>query len=283
MSQPLSPILEAMQKPITTLASCQIIARTDGKKLGFTNHDSRLNITGTNYYPNDAFFDISAIEQNLQLKTDNYELQGVIAHERINKDELLNGRYDNAKLDIFMVDYTNLPQDQLIHRENAFFLSSGIISKITLYGEIFSAEILSIKERLNTIDTPIYSPLCRAKYLGSKECKVNLTAHTYTTNIVSFIDHQIITIDYGSIDSYTQNFFTFGFVNIEAFQTKLPITADDGLGKLKLLTPYYGTELLSGNSIKIIRGCDKQFSTCRDTFTNHQNFRGEPRHLISGL
>jgi hypothetical protein len=37
-----------------------------------------------------------------------------------------------------------------------------------------------------------------------------------------------------------------------------------------------------GDAFVATRGCDRQFSTCRDVFNNVKNFRGEPPHLLPG-
>ena len=62
-----------------------------------------------------------------------------------------------------------------------------------------------------------------------------------------------------------------------AFQDVASYTVSGGVGTFTLQLPM-PKNIVTGNSFRAIRGCDRRFDTCKNVFNNVNNFRGYP-HL----
>ena len=94
------------------------------------------------------------------------------------------------------------------------------------------------------------------------------TLFTKTITVTFTTDKTLLT----SLDIPTTNdYYTLG--TIEFYNDKRIIVKHTG-NRLKLQVPFNG--LISGQSVKIIKGCDKSKEVCLDTFNNLDNFVGMP-------
>ncbi len=156
---------QATAASVTHFAYCCKIMRRDGVVIGFTGYDQPLVIDEVSYEPGNGF-QYTALEQRVDLKPDSLDIQAIVDDERITKDDLMNGVYDAAVVEIFLVDYTAIEQGKIV-------LATGLIRSIKLEEDLFVAEIDGLNSQLYQAHLDLYTPTCRVRQLGDARCKVN--------------------------------------------------------------------------------------------------------------
>ena len=248
---------------VTTLARCLKMTLCDGQIIGFTNHDTDLEIDGITYISNMGF-DSSAITMGNSLSVDNVDIGGVLSSDRISQKDILNGRYDFAQIDIFIVNYNNP------NSENKG-LFQGWFGEVNLKDGKFTAEVHGIKQFLNKTIGELYSPNCRAN-LGDRKCGVNLLRYSKRAKITKIIDDKTFYINFIGDDSFMrESDFEFGIIELNNMINEIKNLHNR---KLELMLPLH--EIKIGSEIKLSMGCDKHINTCANKFDNVVNFRGEP-------
>ncbi len=91
---------------VTTLCYCWRVTRHDGLVLGFTEHDRDITAAGTLFAAGTGFT-ASRMEQSLGLSIDNLQAAGALSSAGITEADILAGRYDDAAVDLFWVDWTD--------------------------------------------------------------------------------------------------------------------------------------------------------------------------------
>jgi uncharacterized phage protein (TIGR02218 family) len=96
----LSPDLQThLDEGTTTLAWVWRITRADGVTLGFTEHDRPLNFDGTNFEP-ESGLTASEVRSGSDLSVDAQDATGVLTSDRITETDILDGRWDNAEVEV---------------------------------------------------------------------------------------------------------------------------------------------------------------------------------------
>lgn len=248
---------------LTALAFCWRIERLDGVVLGFTSHDRDVVLDGLVYRAAPGMVP-SAIERRDDLDADSMDLAGALTSSLITETDLLAGRWDGARLRIFVVNWAN-PSD------NPLFLVRGELGSVESDGRSFSAELRGPAALLEAPVVEETSPECRAQ-LGDLRCRVDMTARTIVTRMVS-AHMAAITVgnapgDYG--------FGTLRWLDGANAGTVAVIADSSGTIVTLREPPHFEPE--PGAMIELTEGCDKRFATCSSRFGNAENFRGEP-HL----
>jgi len=153
----------------TTLATCWKISRTDGVTLGFTDHDARLFFDGVSFEP-DAGADGAAIESGSDLSVDNSEIEGALSSDALTEEDLAAGRYDDAAVEIWRVNWSDVSQRLLLKR--------GTIGEAAREGARFKCEIRGLSHALGRTVGRVYQRGCDA-IAGDARCGVNLEAAQY--------------------------------------------------------------------------------------------------------
>jgi uncharacterized phage protein (TIGR02218 family) len=83
----------------TALAWCWRIERADGAIFGFTDHDRSMLIAGTTYEP-DSGFSASEIRASADFSVDGQDAEGALRSDRITETDILDGRWDNAAIEV---------------------------------------------------------------------------------------------------------------------------------------------------------------------------------------
>ncbi|MEM9878007.1 MAG: DUF2163 domain-containing protein [Pseudomonadota bacterium] len=269
--QTLSNELQAhLAAPVTTLAMCWRIQRIDGVVLGFTQHDRAMELGGVAYSPAPAF-SVSAIERTMTTAVDNLDVDGVFASHALTDQDLELGRYDDAELKIFRVNWADLSMGQQ-------YLASGIIGRVSRTDAGFTAELRGLKHRLQRQACEVYSPHCRAR-LGDHRCRVNLALYQHRMQVTGQTGPGSYQLAAPAPADGTFNFGTLrwlsgpltGQYSVILKQTGTQIELDER-SKATLSFPL---------DVLLTEGCDKRLATCRDRFNNVLNYRGEP--YVPGL
>jgi len=268
-----------LNQEVTTIAMCVRLTRLDGVVLAFTSLDSDITIDGVSYKATDSL-NASLAQMSADLRVDNLDVQGVLTDDRITDEELLSGKYDNAQVDIFLVNWASLPAD-LNDKTNMRFLMSCEVGEIRVSGSFFYAEMRSLKERLAKQHMEVFGPLCRAKRLGDARCKRSLTSFTFSYTVSSVTSSRRSFTH--SSTAQVNDYFKYGVIRWTSGLNNGTETVckEYASGVITLVEKMF-FDVQVGDAFTAIRGCDRQFSTCRDTFNNVKNFRGEPPHLMPG-
>lgn len=259
---------QAYKAETTTLALCWKIQRTDGVALGLTAHDRPLRI-GSLLYESAPGINPAAIRAAHLDGGTVTEAQGFVSDAGIGEADIRSGRYSDAKVEVFLVDWSN-------PNGGAMTVTGGYMGEIRKNGSQFTADVRSIADKLDAPACERYSPECRAT-LGDNRCRVDLSRHEIETFVTGLTQMGFLklapTVDFAS--------YLFGSARFLSGQCS-------GLNALIINHSADGilireTNFIVETGVRVVlrASCNKQASTCRNRFGNFLNFRGEPN--IPGL
>ena len=258
------PGIPWLQEEVTSAAWCWKLTLKDGTVLGFTNHDEDIVLAGT-LYEAAAGFVPTAVETSNNMAVDNLEVEGCLGSDRISEKDIAGGRFDFAKVEIFLCNWVKT-------KDPVFMIRKGTIGQVKHGRYGFQAEVRGLLEAYQQSAGTVYQKSCRAR-LGDSRCKVNLdglaTAGQVTQlNADGTLGINLINaagyFDYGVL-TFTTGDNTGGQYEVKTFV--------DGVITLFLPTAH---SIAVGDTFTVLPGCDGNFSTCRTKFGNGLNFRGEP-------
>ena len=150
----LSPELQAhLDEGTTTLAWVWRITRADGTTFGFTDHDRTLAFGGTDFEP-ESGLTASEVRSGSDLSVDAQDAEGVLTSERITETDILDGRWDNAEVEVWRVNWADTGQRVLMRR--------GAIGQIRRGRHAFVAEIRSMSHILGQTVGRTFQASCDA-------------------------------------------------------------------------------------------------------------------------
>ena len=262
----LSPELKShIESEVTTLVTCWRISLADNTTIALTDHTANVTYNEITYIASTSFI-ASANESNSSLSVDNIEIESILNSDSISQQDIINGKYDNAQVEIFVLNYNNTSQ-------GIIQLRVGTIGRIIIKNDTFVAEIRGLKDKMLQNIGEIYSPLCRANFCD-KRCKLNKSNFTTTHSVSSvlsrskFIDDSIMNND----GSYDYGMITF----ISGKNESISRSIRHHIGQTLITTTPFPHEIQIGDNYTLLEGCNKMFDTCSKRFQNAFNFRGEP-------
>ncbi|EUB95244.1 hypothetical protein PMI07_003022 [Rhizobium sp. CF080] len=250
----------------TTTCHAWRVTRRDGIVLGFTEHDRDLTFDGTIFLAASGF-SASEAEAATGLSVSADEVAGGFSSAAIRERDLATGRYDGARVELFLVNWAAPDQHILLNMRE--------IGEVSRAGAQFRAELRSLAHRLSQPQGRVYSRRCDAS-LGDARCGVNLDLWRGEGAVLAVEDASRIAVSgLGGFDSgfFRQGVLTFSgrvSVDVEAHARKA-----DGSAELTFWLPLE-VQVAAGDTFTVTAGCDKSFATCRARFANHLNFRGFP-------
>jgi uncharacterized phage protein (TIGR02218 family) len=257
----------------TTLCRCWRLTRRDGVVQGFTDHDVDLNFDGTDFRCASGF-EGSEIEARFGLAVTGTEIHGALAADTLNETDLAAGRYDDAKVELFLVNWADVGQRLL--------LRVGHLGEVRREGAAFTAEVRGLAARLNEERGRIFSATCDAD-LGDARCGVDLQDAAFRgEGTVTAVEGASL-MRVSGLDAFAADWFARGKLTFSSgANAGLSVEVKEHrveAGEVRLSLWQQMPELLAnGNSFVVTAGCDKRFETCRSKFGNAVNFRGFP-HL----
>lgn len=250
----------------------------DGTEIGFSGCDRDLEVDGFVYEAGVAA-DLSDIESTASLEISNLELNGMAVAPSITRAALLAGDWDNAVLQLGLVD-AEFPQYGMI------ILQSGWIGEVTYSDSSFRAVFNGLKFAYKTTLVECTSATCRAT-LGDARCGVDLSSggspSYLATGEVETIQADGVTIldaartepaHPSGVAYYVGGKITF-LTGGNAGRSMEVRSASSGKLVLGMRMP---AAIQVGDTYEITPGCSKLLEDCDGTFGNVVNFRGEP-HL----
>jgi len=268
----LSPGLQAhLDSGATTLCWCWRLTRKDGVVQGFTDHDRALSFDGTVFEASSGFT-ASEITDALGLSVDNLEVSGALSSSALGEDELAAGRYDDARVEIFRVNWLD-PGERVVMR-------TGSLGEVRRSGASFTAEVRGLAHYLQQPKGRLYQYTCDAD-LGDGRCKIDLDAPAYKATAAISAVLSARKFQMTGLDEFASAFFTCGLATFdngpcEGFKIEIKSHVKNaGLVTIELWSEAAGPPL-AGDRIIVTAGCDKRIQTCAARFSNAVNFRGFP-------
>lgn len=270
--KPLSPALQAhLDDGTTTLAWCWRITRADGVSFGFTDHDRVLAFEGTSFEP-ESGFTASEVRAGSDLSVDAQDAEGVLSSDRITETDILDGRWDNAEVELWRVNWADTGQRVLLRR--------GAIGQVRRGRVAFVAEVRSLAHVLGQTVGRTFQSTCDAA-LGDARCKIDLAdpAFSGAGSVTDLLRERAFLAS--GLGAFAAGWFTHGTVewasgaNAGRQAELLAHDLIDGLAILTLLEPPV-LAIAEGDSFIARAGCDKRLATCGAKFVNVANFRGFP-------
>ncbi len=253
------------QGEVLTVATCWKITRADGVVMGFTDHDVALTVGGVTYEPASGFTR-SAIGARADLSVDTTDIVGLLDSATITEADLLAGKYENAVIEQFQVNWADTSMGIVI-------LGYGRIGQVQKLRNSFKAEVRGLTQALQQTIGERYSRYCRAD-LGDARCGVTLATYTVTGAVTAVTSQQVFT---DSARAEAAGYFNYGLLTWTGGNNlglkKEVKTFSGGLFTLFDAMPY---AIQIGDTYSVYAGCDKLFATCKNKFNNIVNFRGEP-------
>lgn len=261
---------EIINQEVLNLVRCWKITLENGNTLCFTTSNEDFVYQNEKYNSIPAY-EISNLNANVDINDDSAEISNLIVNDLIKDSDILSGLYNNAKVEIFIINKDNLDAGKVS-------LLNGNITDIEYKDNVFIAKVSGLKTQLNKTIGDVYSPLCRCGFCSDK-CKLNKNNFTFSGIVSSVINNVNFETNTTTITQKSRGYFDYGIIEftsgknigqkteVKQFQYNSIILASE--------LPY---KIEVGDNFNITAGCDKQFSTCCNKFNNAINFRGEP-HL----
>jgi uncharacterized phage protein (TIGR02218 family) len=255
----------------TTLSWCWKLVDASGRVFGFTDHDCDLDIAGLRYEASSGFT-ASEMQSALGLGVDNLEIAGALRSDRLSDSDLAAGRFDDATLEIWLVNWSDL--------DHRILMRTGTIGEITRNEAGFIAEVRGLAHALSRPQGRLYQYGCDAE-LGDARCRVDVAAPVFRAEGTVAAVLSVSRFAADGLAAFADGWFARGRLTwtgganagsgVDVRSHRLA----DGRVTLDTWQPA-AAPIAAGDGFDLIAGCDKQFATCRDKFSNAVNFRGFP-------
>lgn len=253
----------------TKMCYCWKVTRNDGLVQGFTDHDNALTFGGVTYEASSGFT-ATQFAASTGLAVDNLEVEGALSSDSINEDDLAAGHYDNAKVEVYWVNWSNTAQRHIVSR--------GFIGEVKRAGVMFQAELRGLSNALQQKTGRKYQRYCNA-VVGDTRCGINLANAAYRGSGAVDIASSSRTFTVTGLGGFSDDWFTAGVVNWltganagQSMEVKLHNFINGTVSiELWQAMPF---EIETGDTFTVTVGCKQDATTCNSKFSNIANFRG---------
>lgn len=253
----------------TTLCWCWQIVRRDGVTMGFTNHDRDLTFDSVTYEASTGFLG-TEIESQLGMNVDNMDVYGAVDSANITESDIEAGRYDNADVLVYLVNWQDVSQRVVMKKGN--------IGNVKRGQTLFEAEVRGISHEMQQVQGRLYS------YKDTRpieESGIDLTTSQYTGNGTVAGTNGSSTIVASGISSYASNWFTYGLITFTSGannglskEVKTHLNSN-GVVTVTLWEPMPFTIAVT-DTFDIRAGYDGTFAQAKSKFNMAADFRGFP-------
>lgn len=254
------------------LISLFSIERTDGVVFRFTNHNTPISFQGETWTPSGGVGS-SARRREDAFKDHDIEFRGAITSNRITDDDLLAGKYREAKVTEYVVD----------HRypfAGAFFSDVWWIDQVEFTAEEWRTEMSGPTRFLKEKIGDLVGRTCD-RTLGDSQCGVSLPGVTASGVVVDGMEdangRRVIIATVASLPTQVDDYYAYGFVTFTSGANNGLVgevkTYQDSNRRIELQVamPF---PIAIGTTFSIVAGCDRLRATCRDKFSNILNNGG---------
>lgn len=257
-------LAERLASGVTTLAHVWRLVRRDGETMGFTDHDRPLVVDGLACAPASGV-EIGAIQKSVGLSVDSASFKGALSSDGISEGDLLNGLWDSARVDLYVVDWSS--PDLRTH------LFAGRIGEVRRGVAGFEAEVRGLQAPLNAPTGRVFSRTCDADF-GDARCGMDKNASAFRgEGVVAEVIGPSAFVATG-LAAFSDGWFERGAL-VWSTGARSEVAAHRSDGRIDLLSAP-GIAIEPGAAFVVHAGCDKKFDTCREKFANSISFRGFP-------
>lgn len=250
----------------TSLCMCWELTLTDSTVMRYTDCSTDVLVSG-NTFKSAASVQRTAIAMSLGLGADNVEVQGALTSDEITEADLLSGRYDYARVHVFILDF-------LDPGAGSVSLLQGFLGEVSLNQYDFRTQVYGRTWILGSREGESTTPSCRAT-LGDSRCKFSLASMTYAGTVQTVTSRLAFTGSHnGSLAAAWLNYGTVTWITGANAGRSMEVKAHAG-ASIELVLPMTGV-IAIGDTYSVTAGCDKVKSTCVSKFNNIANFVGEP-------
>ncbi len=256
---------------VTTLCWCWRLTRRDGQVLGFTDHDRDIVFDGV-VFEAASGFTASEIVESVGLSVDDLEVESALSSGGLREDDLVAGDYDDARVEIFRVDWSD-PAKRALMR-------TGSIGEVTRSRHTFRAEVRGLAHYLQQPKGRLFQYLCDAD-LGDTRCTVDLSAAAFRASGSISQIHSASEFDVTGLGAFADDWFTRGLFR---FDDGVNANRSIEIKRHRLIDGVISINLwhdavhvpAANDRFTVTAGCDKHIETCKLKFANAINFRGFP-------
>ena len=203
--------------------------------------------------------------------------KAVLDDAAINEADIIRGRYNEARVEVFAVNWQDTAQRVIMICGNLGEINRGDLG--------FTAEVRGVAAKLNQPVGRLYQYTCDAD-LGDARCQVDIAADAYTsTGAITGLDpdnDKVLRVATGALNAArADGFFDRGLIiwtsgERQGQSSEVKTFRRDGGDYEITLWREPIDPLAVFDTFTIAAGCDKRLATCRDKFNNVINHRGHP-------
>lgn len=244
---------------VTRTCSAYILRRKDGEVMGFTDLDVDITVDGVECRPTGGF-DASSIEARIGASVDTIDADGFISDHRITENDLLDGVYDEASLELHEVDWST---GVIVRSWPRYVVAEVEVSTPVLTFRLEQEAALHANrgQGLTTSGTCPHT-------LGDAKCGLDLIAHEQSAVIFATDGRDWIEVAGLVAPSVGQWFGGLVRVGVNDYE----IRRFEG-ERLTVYGPMPGAFV--GAGVTLSPGCSKAWGAC-GAFQNQVNFGGFP-------
>ena len=255
------------------LAKCWRVTRRDGHVFRFAGLDQPLTIGGK-VYDSIGGMSGSASRAEGELKDKNLEFMGILTSDKITDDDLRAGRYRNAEVEEFCVDWRY--PDAGRHYLHRFW-----VGETTWTGTYWKAQVNGHTRWLRQEIGGTWGRMCRYQF-GEPKCFYALHGETYRAVKVDSVsdDRRVFRASTSDITpSLANSYFREGKLvwragsNYAITCVVRKYTHSTREFELYERLPF---DITTSDYFDVAPGCDRLSTTCLNTWDNYDNFGGEP-------
>lgn len=244
-----------------------VITLRDGTVYRIAESDEAISVSGDTFSVVPGL-QISAITHTSNGEMPSCEITAVHGSTSIfDTQDLEDGLFDAATVQIYMVDRSNLVSKGLLFTGSMATISYNVENKVVfeVKGPAQFARILMTQKR---------SPMCRTDW-GSTLCGVDPADYDVTTTVATIVNAYKFTVS-GSLAQAT-GYFNQG---VAVTETGIGIEIANWDQATQTITTYLKVNPTIGATLTLYPGCDKTLGAdgCAK-FSNQLNFQGEPHFL----
>lgn len=258
----------------TTLCWCWRLTRQDGTRQGFTDHDRDLVFDGTTFEAATGFV-AGDVAETAGLGVDTIDVEGALSSNSLTASDLLAGLYDDARAEVFRVNWQALDQRVLMR--------VGSIGEVKAADSAFTAAIRSLSHYLQEPRGRVFQCTCDAK-LGDERCGVDLSSSLYRASVTVIAAETNARLTIAGSETFESGWFSGGTLTFSSGNNSGHVLEIKQHQLIGLTMPAHQIDLWDepvsavavGDSGVVVAGCDKHFATCKAKFENARQFRGFP-------
>lgn len=275
LTQQVALVLADQVACVSHWAQCWTITRQDGEVFAFTSHDQPMQWRGVEHTPCNSLMSTATEMSSITGSVGNMELRGIVSDDSITEQDMLNGLFDRATVEVWMVPWS--PENG----EIPFRLLAGTTGDLSHGQNEFNYEVLSPGAQLqqkNTVE--IYTPGCRFEF-GDDRCTFNAKALAVSGTVTAVPTKDASTYAtrraFGdSTRTEDPGYFALGKVTwVTGANAGVTREVKDFSSGIFVLWEPLLHEIQTGDEYVATPGCNKSPEACQG-YGNYINFGGYP-------